>query len=67
MHPTLSLKSGCDSRRRARSATEHPMYTSPSLLTHEIIEFQCSSLRFLHILPHNFIETFSNFYHILYI
>jgi hypothetical protein len=39
----------------------------PISLCVEIIEFQCSSLRFLHILPHNFLKTFSNFYHNLYI
>jgi hypothetical protein len=35
--------------------------------THEIIEFQCGSLRFLHIVRHSILETFSNFYHSLYI
>jgi hypothetical protein len=30
-------------------------------------KFQCRPARFLHILHHNFLETFSNFYHGLYI
>jgi hypothetical protein len=33
--------------------------------THEIIEFQCGSLRFVHIVRHSFFETFSNVYHSL--
>jgi hypothetical protein len=39
----------------------------PKRTTHEIIEFHCSSLRFIHILSHNFLETFLNFYYNLYI
>jgi hypothetical protein len=35
--------------------------------TLKLYDFMCSSLRFLHILSHNFIKTFSNFYHNLYV
>jgi hypothetical protein len=30
-------------------------------------DFMCSSLRFLHIVSHNFLQTFYNFYHSMYI
>jgi hypothetical protein len=39
----------------------------PKRTTHEIIEFQCGSLRFVHIARHSFLEFFSIFYHSLYI
>jgi hypothetical protein len=42
----------------------HYVY-KPKRSTHEIIEFQCGSLRFVHIARHSFLETFSNFYHSL--
>jgi hypothetical protein len=32
-----------------------------------LYDFMCRLLRFLHIVSHNFLETFSNFYHNLYI
>jgi hypothetical protein len=44
----------------------HYVY-KPKRTTLEIIDFQCGSLRFVHIVRHNFLETFSNFYHSLYI
>jgi hypothetical protein len=33
----------------------------------QLYDFICRLLRFLHIVCHNFLETFSNFYHSLYI
>jgi hypothetical protein len=35
--------------------------------TLKLYDFMSSSLRFLHIVSHNFLQTFSNFYHSLYI
>jgi hypothetical protein len=35
--------------------------------TFKLYDFMCSSLRFLHIVSHNFVQTFSIFYHNLYI
>jgi hypothetical protein len=39
----------------------------PKRSTLKLYDFMCSSLRFLHIVSHTFVETFSNFYHTLYI
>jgi hypothetical protein len=38
----------------------HYVY-KPKRTTHEIIEFQCGSLRFLHIVRYSFLETFQIF------
>ena len=35
--------------------------------TLKLYDFMCMSFRFLHIVSHNFLQTFSNFYHSLYI
>jgi hypothetical protein len=47
-------------------AVTHYVY-KPKRSTLKLHDFMCSSLRFLHILPHNFLQTFSIFYHSLYI
>jgi hypothetical protein len=39
----------------------------PKRSTLKLYDFMCSSLRFLHIVSHNFVQTFSIFYHNLYI
>jgi hypothetical protein len=39
----------------------------PKRSTLKLYDFMCRSLRFLHIVRHSFLETFSNFYHSLYI
>jgi hypothetical protein len=42
-------------------------YVETKCSTHEIIELQCEPSRFLDIVRDNFHETFSIFYHNLYI
>jgi hypothetical protein len=44
----------------------HYVY-KPKRSTLKLYDFMCSSLRFLHIMSHNFLQTFSIFYHNLYI
>ena len=44
----------------------HYVY-KPKRSTLKLYDFICSSLRFLHIMSHNFLQTFSIFYHNLYI
>jgi hypothetical protein len=39
----------------------------PKRSTLKLYDFMCSSLRFLHIVSYNFVQTFSIFYHNLYI
>jgi hypothetical protein len=39
----------------------------PKRSTLKLYDFMCNSLRFLHIVSHNFVQTFSIFYHSLYI
>jgi hypothetical protein len=39
----------------------------PRWATHKILKLQCRPARFLHIVCDNFLETFLNFYHRLYI
>ena len=43
------------------------LYWCPGIGTLKLYDFMCSSPRFIHIVSHNFLETFSNFYHSLYI
>ena len=47
-------------------AVTHYVY-KPKRSTLKLYDFMCSSLRFLHIVSHNFVQTFSIFYHNLYI
>jgi hypothetical protein len=50
----------------ALNIDETPVY-KPKRSILKLYDFMCSSLRFLHIVSHNFVQTFSNFYHNLYI
>jgi hypothetical protein len=47
-------------------AVTHYVY-KPKRSTLKLHDFMRSSLRFLHIMSHNFLEIFSNFYHSIYI
>jgi hypothetical protein len=52
--------------KRFEKAVTHYVY-KPKRSTLKLHDFMCSSLRFLHILSHNFLKTFLIFYHNLYI
>jgi hypothetical protein len=62
------LHSNREQRWRTRLATPAADFVkNPSRSTLKLYDFMCRPLRFLHIVRHKFLETFSNFYRSLYI